>query len=209
MNENELFKAISENDIEKVKNLVKNGVNVNAITHSNRTILIDASWKGYLEIVKCLVENGADINAKDDFGRTALIWASYDGKLGVVKYLVDKGADINVKDNEGYTALIWALIFEKFNVVAYFIENCKVDIDAQYNIKYFNNVKDGIYTILMIASMKGHLEIVKYLVDKGADINIEDDKCDTALNMICSNSDNNKKYNQIKEVLMKAWQRKN
>lgn len=176
MNENELFKAISENDIEKVKNLVKNGVNVNAITHSNRTILIDASWKGYLEIVKCLVENGADIN---------------------------------VKDNEGYTALIWALIFEKFNVVAYFIENCKVDIDAQYNIKYFNNVKDGIYTILMIASMKGHLEIVKYLVDKGADINIEDDKCDTALNMICSNSDNNKKYNQIKEVLMKAWQRKN
>lgn len=133
MNENELFKAISENDIEKVKNLVKNGVNVNAITHSNRTILIDASWKGYLEIVKCLVENGADINAKDDFGRTALIWASYDGKLGVVKYLVDKGADIN----------------------------------------------------------------------------IEDDKCDTALNMICSNSDNNKKYNQIKEVLMKAWQRKN
>lgn len=209
MNENELFEAIAKNDIEKVKNLIKNGINVNAVGHGDRTVLIDAAWKGHLEIVKYLVENGADINAKDNSGRTALIWASYEGKLGVVKYLVDKGADINVKDNEGYTALIWALIFEKLNVVEYFIESCAIDIDAKYNIKYFGNVKDGSYTILMIASMKGYLEIVKYLVDKGADINIENDKCDTALNMICSSSDNNKKANKIKEVLMKTLRRKN
>lgn len=176
MNENEFFEAIAKNDIEKVKNLIKNWINVNAVGYSNRTVLIDAAWKGHLEIVK---------------------------------YLVDKGADINVKDNEGYTALIRALIFEKLNVVEYFIENCAIDIDAKYNIKYFGNVKNGSYTILMIASMKGYLEIVKYLVDKGADINIESDKCDTALNMICSNSDNNKKANKIKEVLMKALRRKN
>ena len=48
MNENEFFKAMAENDSKKVKNLVKSGVNVNVITHSNRNILIDASWKGYL-----------------------------------------------------------------------------------------------------------------------------------------------------------------
>ena len=227
----ELFEAIENNNIEKVKKLVENrAANINAkyvrfhhkynnkyalIIASERenwemvkylvehgadvnyeykdgynkfkTALIIASSHGYLEIVRYLVEHGADVNYKyeDDYNKTVLMLASMRGKLGVVKCLVENGADINAKDKDGKTALIYALINRQLRIVAYFIEK-GVNINARYDYGE-NNIG---MTILMIASKRGYLEIVKYLARKKADVNLEDYKCDTALDF-AKNAKNN------------------
>ena len=202
-----LMTAVRNGNLEVVQYLIECGADVNAKSRSGEIALIIASIRGYCEIVKCLAENGAnDIN-------DALIEASKSGKLGAVKCLAEHGADIDYKDNNGKTALMSALENEKLRIVAYFIERCG-DINAKYDYEYYISEgieeteydKENIFgkykgmTILMIASLLGKLETVKYLIKNGADVNIENYKCDTALDLT------EKAYidKEIKDEIIKA-----
>ena len=69
---NKFIEASKCNDLETVKEYIKQGVNVNVKSNHNYTILMYCSFNGYLEMVKLLVENGADVNAKSNIGYTAL-----------------------------------------------------------------------------------------------------------------------------------------
>ena len=92
-------------DIEKVKECVANGEDINSIDGYGQTALFFASVNGELEIVSYLVENGIAINHVNHGGDIALIFASEAGVLDVVQYLYDQGADIHHKNHNGYTAL--------------------------------------------------------------------------------------------------------
>ena len=50
--------------------------------------------------------------------------------------------------------------------------------------------------IIILASSNGHLEVVKYLLDKGADINAKDNDCKTALMLASYNG-----YLEVAEFL--------
>ena len=67
----QLFDAILNNRISKIKRLLKQGADVNAITRGD-TPLLWAIAMGYYDIVKFLIDNGADVNAKDKTGWTPL-----------------------------------------------------------------------------------------------------------------------------------------
>ena len=64
-----MFEAIEDNDIEKIEELINNGVDVNARDKYERTPLHYA--KNY-DAAKLLIDNGADVNAKDFYGSTPL-----------------------------------------------------------------------------------------------------------------------------------------
>ena len=68
----ELIRSAKDGDIEKVKQLIVQGADVNAKDVSGKTALLWAAWYGHTEVVKLLIQAGADVNAKDDEGRTAL-----------------------------------------------------------------------------------------------------------------------------------------
>lgn len=121
-----------ENDIEAIKNAIKNGVDVNLQDQYGSTALILASCYDYEEIVKLLIENGADINLYDDEGNTGLILASCRGHDRIVKLLLKNGANINLQDNDGSTALIWASFSSYEEVVKLLLEN-GTDINLQDN----------------------------------------------------------------------------
>lgn len=104
--EEQLFDAIHDNDIEQVKGLIAQEVNINVKEcYEHRTPLHRAVSYGCLPIVKVLIAAGADLEAEDYLGRTPLLVASNDGRLLIVKALVAAGADVNAKDDRGYTAL--------------------------------------------------------------------------------------------------------
>ncbi|AQN68743.1 ankyrin repeat protein [Saudi moumouvirus] len=102
--------ASSSGELEVVKYLVENGIDIHA---DNDSALALASDRGHLEVVKYLVESGANIHADKDY---ALRWASRCGYLDVVQYLVENGANINAKNDY---SLRWASENGHLEVVKY------------------------------------------------------------------------------------------
>ncbi len=116
---NELVMAINSDDIDDVKRLINQGVNINAtIEDSNIDItgtpLHFAVEKKNKEIIKLLISKGSNINALDSFSMTPLIAAvsrhssNPQQDYEIVQLLIARGADINATDKWGNPPLAWA-----------------------------------------------------------------------------------------------------
>ncbi len=103
-----LQQMAGDGDLEKVKELLSKGTDVNSRDVLGSTPLMFAANGGNLEVCKVLIENKADVNAKNKDGVTALMFASSSGDLPVVQLLLEKGAEINTADKDGKSALSYA-----------------------------------------------------------------------------------------------------
>ena len=99
--------------VDKVKDLIEGGADVNALSEANQTALHFAcrdkdKIENVVEFVNFLIDKGADVNAKTVSGLTPLIGAA-NGGLDLVKILVDAGADVNHEDDYGESPMKSAL----------------------------------------------------------------------------------------------------
>ncbi|MBW1743404.1 MAG: ankyrin repeat domain-containing protein [Deltaproteobacteria bacterium] len=104
----ELFEAIQSNNLERVKELVAQGVDLNVRDSRGNTPLtrVIKYEMGRLSIVEVLISGGADVNAKDRVrGGTPLHLAVAGGHKEVVKLLIASGADLNAKNRRDITPL--------------------------------------------------------------------------------------------------------
>lgn len=105
----ELLSAVEKNDLQRVKELLRQGADVQVKDAHGATPLLKAARYGYTEIAALLIEKGADVNAKDDaIGMTPLILAASRGHTDTTKLLIEKGADPNAKAKDGRTSLMGA-----------------------------------------------------------------------------------------------------
>jgi len=137
------------------------------------TTLIDCCGFNLIKPVKFLVSQGADININID-GEYALLHAllnvSIDEDCEIFNLLMSKGADVNLFDEEDNNLLLTALKEIKNNDVI------KIILPLTENINHQNHWGQ---TALMLSY--DNLEIMELIVEKGADLNIKDEKGCTAL----------------------------
>jgi len=179
-----LMEASSNGHTEIVKLLIEQGADVNAQPKLNGiTALMLASSNGHTEIAKLLIKAGADVNAQSKHG-TALIKAWQEGYTEIAKLLIEEGADVNAQDSSGCTALMWASREGYADIVKLLIEE-GADVNVMTIIEvrstsyqsfsggmiYRDCEPTGGYTALICASEYGHTEIVKLLIEAGADVN--------------------------------------
>lgn len=93
-----LFSAAATGNLNKVRELISSGVNVNGRDSDGMTALMIASQNGYIDIVKELLEAGANISMKDDNGKTASDYAIENKKFDLLPILY--GAVREYYDNE-------------------------------------------------------------------------------------------------------------
>ncbi|XP_069680681.1 uncharacterized protein [Periplaneta americana] len=126
------------------------------------TALHQAAEHGHLELVKFLLDNGADINVQTEVLKNI----KYTERLAICdERLVLTGDNIQgtfVNHN------IW-----EFSQEAHELPNDK-KFKCLLNQILFNNDILHMVTPLMYAARRGHLNIVKYLVDQGADTSLCD-----------------------------------
>ena len=101
-------------NIEKIRELIKAGADVNEKNSNGSTALMIAAGTGNIDMIKVLIDAKADVNAKSNDGFTALMGAIRSAQLdavkylNAVKYLIEAKADVNAKTSDGYTALMFA-----------------------------------------------------------------------------------------------------
>jgi len=169
--------------------LIKDGkVDVNARDDNGRTALHYAASEGCIKVVQCLIKVGkANVNAKDNRGRTALHAGAYCGQIKALQWLIKEGnANVNAKDNDGKTALHLGAWSGKPKVVQCLVKEGKANMNAEDNdgltalqgaaMREWLDYK-GIANEIILSSFVPmndwglmHLEVVKCLVEAGADI---------------------------------------
>ena len=115
-----------------------------------------------VEVAKLFLENGADLHLVDSEGFTPLHTACRYAFLDMVQLLVEHGAGLDVQNNDGLTPLHAA---------------CKPFNDGPTK-KYF--------ACMSKKEMDSYLEMIEFLVKKGADIHAKDHNGWTPLHWACS-----------------------
>lgn len=134
------------------------------------TPLARAAQAGDAAAVGALVARGEDVNARDANGYAPLSYAARAGDTRAINALLDAGADLNARDcaSLGYTPLINAL--HKYqNAAARALVERGADVNGRAGYCADNLVENGL-TPLMIAAKYDNAEIVKFLLERGADV---------------------------------------
>lgn len=145
-----------------VKLLVEHGADVTIPNKFGYTALHASTNGKHLEIVKYLLANGADVGAKDDRGRTPLFFASESNSLALVRLHLEHGSDLDARDHNLWTPLYAAVNRGSLKVAEYLIEQ-----GAQVT----SETAEGSRSPLLSASFAGNVDMVKLLLEAGADVN--------------------------------------
>lgn len=93
--------------------------------------------------------------------------AMFDNKYDLIDILVEHGGDVNAVDDDGYTALAFGVIGNSVDAIKKLLEY-NVDVNQKFTSPDGHIGDDS--TALIVASVEGDLEIVKLLIDSGANI---------------------------------------
>ena len=174
-----------------MKMLINAGADVNFRSDKGHTLLMIAAEnvksEGGLQIVKMLVDLGIDVNACTIKGNTILTRAKYYDfespyAIATVKYLVEHGATVTFQTKHHWTPMLRAVL----NCNEYCIEILKTFIEAGVDV---NTYCDG-WTPLKIAAQEvdeNGLAVIRFLVEMGANLNIQGSDAFTPLMTMVQN----------------------
>lgn len=135
------------------------------------TNIYDAALNGDIQMIKSFIKKGFDVNTRDAEGRTMLMFAAFNGHAEVIKLLLKSGAEINAKDKLNRSAITYA-------ATSPFAEAVKLLLDHHADPNNIDNNEH--WTPLMNAAAEGQMEVVKILLERGADATLVDVDGDSA-----------------------------
>ncbi|ENA1795615.1 ankyrin repeat domain-containing protein [Flavobacterium psychrophilum] len=182
----EFYQAINDNDNKKVRQMLQIKFPADYEPKNKITPLQAVIWTSdNLYLARMFVEGGANINNREN---PAVVTASEYGRLGILKYLIERNCDI--KNNEAFNMagfhqnydcgkflLLNGANQEKGDIRGkiWLFEQAVIKSDYEA-LNVLNLTKEEINynncngeTVLIIAIKQNNVEMVKYLINKGAD----------------------------------------
>ncbi|KAG4083802.1 ankyrin [Neocallimastix lanati (nom. inval.)] len=152
--------SIKCNNLNMMKYLINNGADIGSI---NDEIIKSIIQQDQLEILKFLVENHLDINDTKKFTELPLKHAIKEEKIDIIVYLINHNANLQFLYNDSNVINKLFDLSSKYNRLDIF-EGLVVN---DYNINSKN--KEGC-TLLIYAIQNQSIDLIKYLIHNGAEI---------------------------------------
>lgn len=196
---------------EDIRQEIARGANVNAKNKKGMSaLMVAAVYNRSPEVIGALIDGGANVNAKNYKANTALIFAAMYSIPEVVKEFVEKGAEVDAVNADNRKALHYARSNKKLRndsktiellgglaatPPAYaktvrdkqFLELCQSGTEQEIldvlNDGVNVNVasRTGRTSALMFAAKFKGADVVRALIEHGAEVNAQNKKGDTAL----------------------------
>lgn len=181
--------------------LIDSGLAINRTDSQGKTVLYKEVERENYDTIDFLLASGADINAQDNEGRTVLFDAVLKGSrnMNMIDHLIANGVDIDHRDFSERTViddLCEAVLITSNNKKP----SLKRFLELREEEDYFGLLKkmllfkpkinlpraDG-KTLIFDLVNENNLDLIKHVVNAGADLNVEDNEGNTPLSFMIDN----------------------
>jgi len=165
---NTIHDTIHDGKLEEIVKIINSSCDLNILDNKGRSALHNAVKNDKYDIVKLLLKHGAIIDVNHFHPLIHAIYIKNNFKM--VKLLIKYKANVNITTVGEFTPLFKAIHSHNNIIAKLLIQN-----GAYINVPNSSNQP------LTVAAMTGSIEMVKYLIDKGANVYHTDDDNYTAL----------------------------
>ncbi len=170
-----LYWAARRGDVQAVSLLLEGGADKNSKNNCGAGILTAGIMSSNTQCIRKLLESKCDIDYRQKDGYTPLHHCCrYNVNVTIIKTFLDRGADANAQTVLGHTPLMIAA-FNMLTTIAQLLIDSNIDLDVQ--------CKDGCCA-LHFAVMSGDHNLVRHLLDKGANHLLKTNNGETLLHFL-------------------------
>jgi uncharacterized protein len=165
-----LLAGAAAGDVAAIAAALRAGADPDARDADGTPATMLATRGGHAEAVRVLLDAEADVDAQDAERLNPFLYGGAEGLLDILTLANEAGADPTVTNRYGGVALIPACERGHVEIVRYLLNESDVDVD---------HVNDLGWTALLEAILLSdggprHQEIVRLLIDNGADVDLAD-----------------------------------
>lgn len=177
-------------------NKIKINPSIDKVNEKNESELLIAVHNNDIEVAINLIDQGANVNLQDNISDSPYLYAGAQGRTEILEHML-KYADIDfsVVNRYGGNTLIPAAEKGHIDNVKLLVADNRIDLDFQNNFGYTALIE----AVALTDGSEKFVEIVKILVDAGADITLKDKSGKTALDYA-----KEKSYDEMIEIISKT-----
>ncbi|QIK70673.1 ankyrin repeat domain-containing protein [Erysipelothrix sp. HDW6C] len=152
--------------------------NIDMQNATGATALLIAVHNNDIETAKSLIDCGANVNIQDLIHDSPYLYAGANGRIEIIKYMYEQATiDYSVRNRYGGNTLIPAAEKGHLETVRLILDLSEEPIDLQNNFGYTALIE----AVALSDGSKVYQEIVRLLVDNGANQELRDNQGYTAL----------------------------
>ncbi|KAI5572986.1 hypothetical protein POPTR_010G057300v4 [Populus trichocarpa] len=185
--------VVQANAVEALKKLIEQSyIDLDEQDDDGFSAAMTAAANGYIEAFRLLVHAGANIKLQNRFGDTAISLSELNQHGEAIEKVMIEYA---LKEGYNYSASIHALHRAA--------RRGDLDLVCMLARKGYDvNASDGDgYTPLMLAAREGHGKVCELLISRGAQCDLENERCETALSLAMKNGYKNEAEHVILDEL--------